>query len=178
MKNLFFALLSIVFILSSFTLSIQDEKEKINWLTWEEAMALDNENDKKYFVDLYTEWCGYCKKMDRTTFKDKEVIKYVNQHFIPIKLDAEQKEAIQYKGYEFTHKKDVGRRGMHEMAIALLEGVQRVGYPTYVYLDSAQNRITISPGFKQSREMLMELNFIAGDHYKTTKFDDFAKNYN
>lgn len=180
MKNLsfVFGLFSIMLIHLSFTAPVQEETEKINWLTWEEAMELNNENGKKYFVDLYTEWCGYCKKMDRTTFQDKEVIKYVNEHFIPIKLDAEQKEIINYKGYEFKHKDDVGRRGMHEMAMALLEGVQRVGYPTYVYLDSEQNRITISPGYKPSRDMLMELTFISGDHYKTTKFDDFVKNYN
>lgn len=161
-----------------FSSNVFAQKAKVKWLSWEEATSLENTEGKKYFVDLYTTWCGYCKKMDRTTFQDPSVIEYINKNFIPIKLDAEQKEDIQYKGYTLTYQKDVGRKGMHEMAMALLEGVDRIGYPTYVYLDKDQNRITISPGYKPKDDMLMELKFISEDHYIDTSFQEFAQKYN
>ncbi|MCI5084055.1 MAG: DUF255 domain-containing protein [Saprospiraceae bacterium] len=175
-----FCFLSLVTFLSLCTTAVfadNPPKDKINWLTWEEAVQLDNPDGKKYFVDLYTEWCGYCKKMDRETFQDPKVIQYINENFIPIKLDAEQKANIEYKGHTLKHNPKVGRRGMHELAMALLEGVERIGYPSYVYLDKDQNRITISPGYKSVRDMLMELEFIAGGHYESTPFQDFAKDY-
>ena len=91
--------LSILFLLPALLLSQSRTGPQIKWMTWTEAMEkmATDAKPKKIMVDLYTDWCGYCKKMDRTTFQDKEVIKYVNEHFIPIKLDAEQKEIIKNK---------------------------------------------------------------------------------
>ena len=66
------------------------EEVAIKWYTWDEAIALNAKNPKKIFIDLYTEWCGYCKKMDANTFKDPEVAKYMNEHFYAVKFDAEQ----------------------------------------------------------------------------------------
>ncbi|MEN0003355.1 MAG: DUF255 domain-containing protein [Bacteroidota bacterium] len=165
-----------LFLTLGIAVAAQSGKAKINWLSWEEATALENTEGKKYFVDLYTDWCGYCKKMDRTTFKDPKVVAFVNANFIPIKLNAEQKEDIQYRGHTMKLNKKVGRRGMHELAMALLEGLDRVGYPTYVYLDAKQDRITLSPGFKPANDMLLELKFVGDDHYQTTSFQEFAKN--
>lgn len=168
---------SFVFFLGllSLTYTATAQKKSINWMSWEEATALENKEGKKYFVDLYTTWCGYCKKMDRETFSDDTVIEYVNKNYIAIKLDAEQKADIQYKGHTLKHQSGVGRRGMHELAMALLEGLDRVGYPTYVYLDKDQNRITLSPGYKPTNDMLLELKFVGGDHYETTSFQQFVR---
>ena len=146
--------------------------EEITWYGWDEAIEMANQTPKKIFVDLYTDWCGWCKRMDATTFKDPAVVKYMNEHFIAVKFDAEQKETIQYKGYEMQFDASAGRRGAHQLAISLLNG--RMAYPSYVYLDENQDRITISPGYKDAEALLRELKFIAGEHYRTMKFKDFA----
>ena len=57
---------------------------------------------KKYVVDVYTDWCGWCKKMDKATFEDSAVGAYANPKFYSIKLNAESKNIIKYKGKEMT----------------------------------------------------------------------------
>lgn len=149
----------------------QPEAE-VKWYTWEEAIALTEENPKKLFIDMYTDWCGWCKRMDATTFRDPEVVEVLNKEFYPVKFDAEQKEEVVYKGHTFKFIKS-GRRGVHELAYSLLDG--NLGYPSYVYLDEAQRRITISPGYKPADKMLQELQFISGGHYKDSSFEEYVK---
>ena len=142
----------------------------IKWMSWEDAIAAANNNPKKLFVDVYTDWCGWCKKMDNTTFADPSVAAYINENFYPIKFNAEQREIVEYNGYSLKFINQ-GRRGVHELAYSLLDG--QLGYPSYVYLDEAQRRITVSPGFKQVPDLLKELSFIAEDHYKTTSYEEY-----
>lgn len=149
----------------------KQETEKINWMSWEEAIDAAQKSPKKIFIDVYTDWCGWCKKMDQSTFADEAVAKYVNKHFYAVKFDAEQKEDVTYKGYTLKFKA-AGRRGFHELAYSLLDG--RMGYPSYVYLDENQDRISISPGYKEIDPFMKELVFIAENHYKSKSFKEFA----
>ena len=130
----------------------------IKWYSWEEAVKANKSKPKLMFVDVYTDWCGWCKRMDQTTFLDKEVIQYLNTHFYPVKLNAEQRGDIQHNGQVFQFR-DVGRRGVHELAYSLLDG--RLGYPSYVYLNEKQERLKISPGYKDAANLLKELKSIA-----------------
>lgn len=163
-----------LFALFAFTTPQQTtvKEASIEWMSWEEAIEANNKNPKKIFIDMYTDWCGWCKRMDATTFKDENVVKYLNENFYAVKFDAEQKEDIVYDGHVFEFVAE-GKRGYHQLAATLLDN--RLGYPSFVYLDEEQKRITISPGYKDSKRMLLELKYIGGDHYKTTEFPDFAK---
>jgi len=174
MKKILFSGVLLVGMLAFFAFSTPNPEpmeETIQWMTWDEAIEANKENPKKIFVDMYTDWCGWCKKMDATTFKEKEVVKFMNEHFYAVKFNAEQKEDVIFDDHTFKFVAS-GRRGYHELAAALLDG--RLSYPSFVYLDEEHRRITISPGFKQSSQMITELKFIGEDHYKTTDFQSFA----
>jgi thiol:disulfide interchange protein len=60
--------------------------------TFQEALALAEKEQKHVFVDVYATWCGPCKQLKRTTFKDKEVGEYFNKNFINIAIDGETEE--------------------------------------------------------------------------------------
>lgn len=145
--------------------------EEIDWMSWEEAMEASEKDPKKLFIDLYTDWCGWCKKMDKTTFRDQRIVKLINENFYPVKLDAERRKPIEYQGQTLEYVAS-GRRGVHELAYSLLDG--NLGYPAYVYLNEQQQRITISKGYKGADAMLKELRYIGQDHYKDTSWKDFA----
>ena len=146
---------------------------QVEWLTWEEAIARNQQQPKKIMVDIYTEWCGWCKKMDKTVFTDPVISQYIADNFYAVKLDAEQRESLVYSGHTFSFDADAGRRGSHELAITLLEG--RMSYPSIVYLDENENRITISPGFKPADKFINELSFISGTHYQTKTDQEYLK---
>jgi len=153
---------------------VSDAESQITWYTWENAIELNKTTNKKVIVDLYTDWCGWCKKMDRETFKDPQVVAYIAENFIAVKLDGEHKESITYKEHEFKFV-DRGRRGYHELAYSLLDG--KMSYPTFVFLDENEDRIMISPGYKDAKAMLKQLVFIADEHYKTKNFQEFSEVY-
>ncbi len=161
-------LLPLLFVLVSGTLSAQ-----IEWLTWEEAIERSKTEPRKLLVDVYTDWCGWCKRMDKTSFKDKAVVNYISQHFYAVKLNAEQQASITYDGHQFDYDPSVGRQGVHQLAVALLDG--RMSYPSIVYLDAEQKRITISPGFKPAENLLQEIHYIAEGHYTTSTFEEYLE---
>lgn len=147
-----------------------EAQEKVEWMSWDDAVVANKTTPKKMYVDIYTDWCGYCKKMDRETFTDPEVIKYLNTNFYPVKFDAEQKEEIIFNETSFKHKPG-GRGGVHELAVALLNN--RMGYPAFVILDETAARILISPGYKGPSDVMMEMKYANEELYKTKNWESY-----
>jgi len=151
-------------------LTIQATSQEIKWMSWEEAAAANDKQPKKIFVDIYTNWCGWCKKMDATTFKEPEVISLINTSYYPVKLNAEQKESIYWRDVEFQWIAG-GRDGVNKLAYELLDG--QMSYPTYVILDEEYSRILASPGYKDGKTILKELRYASEEHYKTTTWEAY-----
>lgn len=72
------------------------KKEKLNYFegSYEEALELAKKEKKAIFIDAYTDWCGWCKVLDRETFSDQEVADYMNANFINMKINMESKVGI------------------------------------------------------------------------------------
>jgi len=144
----------------------------LKWYSWEEAVAACEKEPRKIFVDVYTDWCGWCKVMDKKTFPIPEVKSYIEANFYPVKLDAEQKEDIVWNGTTFSWR-PAGRNGINMLAYSLLEG--KTSYPTIVYLNEKFERIMISPGYKTPEQFLPELKFAAEEHYTTKTWEEYKK---
>src|SRR5690606_32626366 len=96
------------------------EEEEIRWMSWEQAALANEQVKKKILVDVYTDWCSWCKVMDRETFSDTVIARYINEHFYAVKLNAEQKESITWNDQEFKWI-PAGHNGVHELAYALCD---------------------------------------------------------
>ncbi|MCB0618284.1 MAG: DUF255 domain-containing protein [Saprospiraceae bacterium] len=145
---------------------------EFKWYTWDEAVAASAKSPKKIMVDVYTDWCGWCKRMDKSTFSDEGVQAFLKDKFYAVKLDAEQKEDINFRDYTFKWV-DQGRRGVHELAVQLLQG--RMSYPSIVYLNEDFEIITTSPGYKDVGGLMKELTFIGDEHYLTTDWQQYSQ---
>jgi thioredoxin-related protein len=146
----------------------------IEWMSIEEAEALVKtaDNPKKIFIDVYTDWCGWCKKMDQVTFNNPEVSDYMNANFYMVKFNAESKDDVFVKGTTFSFVPS-GRRGYHELAVALTQG--KLSYPTVVFLDPELNMITPLPGFRTAQPFLQVAKFIGDNVYQHTSWEDYIK---
>lgn len=145
--------------------------DTLKWYTWEEAVELNKTAPKKLFVDVYTDWCGWCKRMDKTTFADSTVAAYLASNFYPVKLNAEQKADIQFNGQTFKYIDSGNGRGVHSLAYSLLDGNMR--YPNFVYLNEKYERIMISPGYKEPADIVKELKFAAEEQYNKTTWEKY-----
>ena len=132
----------------------EPSSDAIQWLGIEEALAAQRENPKPLFIDVYTDWCHWCKVMDSKTFSRPEVARYMNENFHPVKFNAEKEAPLTFRGQEFKVV-DAGRRGIHTFAYAILDG--RMSYPSYVILDNQLQRLGIIKGFKEAEPFLQEL---------------------
>lgn len=150
------------------------EQAKIEWLTFEEAMKKMDKEPRKVMIDVYTDWCGWCKRMDATTFHHPEIVQYVNENYYAVKLDAEQKADINFAGraYKFVAN---GRRGYHELAAELMAG--RMSYPTVVYLDESKKVLQAIPGFKAAKDQDKILKYWGDNAYRDVKWEVFDSAY-
>lgn len=145
----------------------------VQWLTIEEAISLNKENPKKILIDLYTDWCGWCKVMDRETYGKSNIANYINENFYPVKFNAEQKEDVVMNGHTFKYIPQ-GRRGVHELAAALTNN--KLSYPTTVFMDEKFQIIQPIAGYLKPLQMEPILVYIGGDHFRNEAWDDFVKN--
>ncbi len=148
------------------------EPEILKWYTWEEAVELNKTKPKKMMIDVYTDWCGWCKRMDKGAFSDPAVAAYISANFYPVKFNAEQRRDIKFSDQTFSFvPNDNGRGGAHSLAVALLDG--QMSYPTLVYLNEKYERIMISPGFKESPDLMKELKFASEELYNKTTWEKY-----
>lgn len=155
----------IVFVLSSILIISCDDtqgeypkaEKGITWIDVETANAIENTEEKFFIVDVYTDWCGWCKVMDQKTFTDKEVIAYMDKYFHSVKFNAEQKETITFDNERYNWVK-VGRGGINTLAREWLGN--RLSYPSYVFLNKNKKPIKVSRGYLPPEKFLNELKTV------------------
>ena len=131
------------------------DNTKITWYDFETAIDLTHKNKKFIFIDIYTDWCGWCKKMDATTFMDTSVIEYMNTHFYAVKMNAETKDAIAYKGNLYEYKQYNAKAGYNTLAVSLLDS--KLSFPSFVVLNKNEIKKGTIVGFKNPTQLIQEL---------------------
>ena len=130
--------------------SSRDKEQKIEWLTIEEAYKKNDRKPRKIFVDVYTDWCGWCKAMERNTFNNPEVIEYVNKNYYAVRLNAEGKKQV-----------SLGDLTTTEQGVASAFNVN--SYPTIVYLEKDFKTFTPQPGYREPQQFLGDLKQFKAD---------------
>jgi len=161
----------LLLMLSLIALNVQGQ-EKVRWYSIEEAFQLTMKEPRMLVIDVYTDWCGWCKRMDAATFSDPEVAAVMNKHFYPVKLNAEGKEDIVIgdRSYKFV---DNGRRGYHELAAIVTKG--RLSYPTIACLDEKGRVLDPSPGYQGPDQFREFLEYYRAEAYKSQSLQEYRQ---
>ena len=155
---------AVVILFQGWSCNAQEKSTKIHWLSFEDAVRKSDSIPRKLFIDVYTDWCGWCKRMDASTFMNDSVAAYLNRNFYPVKLDAEQRDTIFFRDRVFAYKPEYK---VNEIAIALLNG--QLSYPSYILLDEKFSILTNLKGYQTPDQLMPALNFFAEDIYKHQK---------
>ena len=172
-KELILLLLVIIFV--SFSGMAQDSgTTSVKWYNIEEAEKLNKQQPKKIMIDVYTDWCGWCKKMDKETFNHPIIAEYINENYYPVKLDAESKNEITFNGttYKFVAQ---GARGYHELAAGLLNG--KMSYPSIAYMNEKMELLGAIPGYMTAQSIEPLLNYIVENKYVSESLEDYQKSF-
>ena len=174
MKNVFKYLL-LLFCLMFIGKQLIAQNNKIKWYSFEEAVKLNAEKPKKVFMDIYTEWCGWCKVLDKTTFTDTTIIRLMNENFYAVKFDAERKDTIVFHGYTFVNPNPKGYRSTHQLASSILQG--KLGYPSMVFMNDSMQILTTVQSYLKPPELEPILAYFGHDKYLKMSFDTFKLTY-
>ena len=156
--------------------SLSDETgEKIHWRTFQEAIELSKKEKRKIFIDVYTAWCGWCKVMDKNTFTNPVLVKYINEKYYAVKLDAEMKDSIFFNNYLFVNPDPKTTRSTHQLAASLLNN--KMSYPTTVFLDENFSLLTQVPGYMQPSQLEPIIKYFGEDSFKNIKWEDYQQTF-
>ena len=164
----------LAFIVLAFTFQIASAQEsEVKWYTIEEAEQLIKKEPRPIFVDTYTDWCGWCKKLDKDTFSHPVIAEILNTKFYAVKFDAEGSDEVTFQGKKFINDGKTGKT--HQLAISLLQG--RLSYPTVVFLTEKGELISPVPGYRTAKDMEPLLIYFAEKKYETTEWEKFNASF-
>lgn len=116
--------------------TLASNAQEIKWMTIDEALAAQVKKPKPIFMDVYTDWCGPCKMLDRNTFSDPSFAKYINENYYAVKFNAEGNSTVNYQGKKYSNPgfdpSRGGRNAVHEFTSHL----KVRAYPSMFVLDS------------------------------------------
>ena len=147
----------IILLITLFVGTLVSHAQEVKWLTLDEALALQKVMPKPIFMDVYTDWCGPCKMLDKQTFKEKAFMDEISANYYAVKFNAEGKSEVNFKGKKYTNPTYIegktGRNGMHEFT-----GFLEVrGYPTMYVIDSKGEIGKNVVGYRTADQLLSEL---------------------
>jgi len=158
--------------------NIQIKAQKINWLSLNEALELQKENPKNIIMDVYTNWCGPCKLLDKNTFQHKDVANFINENFYAVKFNAEGNDDIIYEGTTYgnpSYNKERANQRNSPHQFASFMGI--TAYPTIVFMDNKGGLIMPLKGYYNPSQLELYLKLFKNDEYKSIttkeKFEEF-----
>ena len=134
-----------------------------NWLSYNEALLKAEKENKSILVFFYSDGCGWCDKMEREVYTNKEVKQLLADKFVSVKINASSNNKIVQNGEEITEKK-----------LATL--FQVTGYPTTWFLENKDKGIAPLPGYIPAEQFVTVLKYIGEEWYKKITFQEYIEN--
>ncbi len=155
--------------------------QKIQWMSLNEARAAQKVKPKKIFMDVYTNWCGPCKLLEKNTFQNPDVSRYISENYYAVKFNAEGTDVIKFYNQTFSNPNyDPNRKGRnttHQFTQYL--GVK--GYPTMVFFSEDGDPIMPLVGYYKPKQIELYLKMIKQGDYqvfsKPEDFENYKKNF-
>lgn len=152
-----------------------EENGLVKWLTFKEAFELNQKQQKPFIIDVYTDWCGWCKHMMKTTYSNPGLASYINTYFYPVKFNAETADTIEYQGVKYVNPEPTRKRSTHQLAVKLLGPNQ--SYPSTIFIGNNLQFTLLSSGYLDVKKIEPLLIYMVENIWRTTGYNEFEKYY-
>ena len=183
MKKLHYIIAFLAFgtFLSFQNATIKAEKE-INWITIEEAIELQKKEPRKIIMDVYTNWCGPCKLLDKNTFHNADVVDYVNENYYAVKFNGEGNDEVTFNDKTFKNPNyDPAKANRRNSAHEFTRYLKVRAYPTMVFFDEEGKFIAPISGYLKPQQLELYLKLFKSDKHKDMdtqeKFNEYYKSF-
>ena len=161
MIRIYFPLILIALLLFSLVSHSQNKKVVVKPLSFPQLADSMKKRPKPILLNLFTDWCLYCKLQDKQIEKSDSLKKILQQHFYYVQMDAEARETITFNGSEYNGRANGLSATAHELAATLGKENGQLSYPVIIVLDKNYKIIFRSQGFIDSRKLSNVLLAIA-----------------
>jgi len=168
--NLF--LLSVVIPLLFGAAKPAEKTARLQWISLDEVSASLQKEKRPLLIDLYTDWCGWCKVMDQKTYSDKKVADYIQEKFYPVRINAETRDVIRWENKTYSFNPQYRS---NEFAVYLTGG--RLQFPTTIFIPAGGAAPQAIPGYLQPKDFEVLLKYFGEGAYGHIPFDEFQKNF-
>ena len=169
-------LLLILLVFTGFAYSqTETETSAVKWLTFKEAQEKNKTLPKPFIIDVYTDWCGWCKHMMRTTYSNPALAQYINTNFYPVKFNAETRDTIEYNGEKFTPSSTLPK-AVHNLALKFLGNKQ--SYPSTIFVGNNYGFNLLTQGYLDEKKISPLLVFMVENVYQTSPYEIFEEQFN
>ncbi len=136
-KAIWWLLWFVLLVLVGYERASAQTEDGINWISFSQLEVALSEQPRPVLLSFYTDWCAYCKKMDRTAFRNPEVIETINANFYAVRMDAESPDTVRFGGRDYENREwGRQRRPVHEIPRLLASRRDRpFSVPAHVLID-------------------------------------------
>jgi thioredoxin-related protein len=163
--------LTILGLLLMISLRAGSEHESV-WMTFQQAQDKAKAEPRIIIMDIYTDWCYWCKVMEHNTYSDPKVAVYLQDKFYPVRFNAESKVPVSWKGQSFEYNPD---HRVNDLAFSLTQG--HLAYPTTVIITPDEHNPVYIQGFLKPSDMEPILKYFGEGAYKTMSYPQFKKTF-
>lgn len=141
--------------------------QELEWIRLNEALELQKENPKKILMKVYVrDVCEECEQLEKETFSNKKLIRYVKENYYTVYLDGEGNDVINYMDFEYTNPNYVEAENGRNSTHLFVNALKLSTYPSLVFFESDGNIIQAIGGYKDAQELELYLRMVATDEYK------------
>jgi thioredoxin-related protein len=143
-------------------------KEKVNWINFEQLELLYAKAPRPIIVDLYTDWCGWCKVMDKNTYGNSKVAAFINEHYYAVKYNAESKENVLFNGKTYSYNPEYKTN-----AVAIFLSRGQLEYPNTIFLSSINASPAPLAGYMKPKEFEAPVKYFSKADNQQLTFEAF-----